>query len=200
MTDNTPVYFRSNKTEVTDELIAADLNEVGCGEDSDEEAEEEEKSNFVPPMLELLESKLEWCQPWFGRDVLETIAEMGSSVKIPGPPAGWTAPATNTAAGEPDFSDVDNPGGWPEFIFRPVFNRNKYTHHSLPTGAIPVPKNKDGRRIINGWEFFYNGYDGSDDESEDKDGDEDRDNDRVNRGESTEDGDKVNPSRRSMLY
>jgi len=139
MTDNTPVYFRSNKTEVTDELIAADLNEVGCGEDSDKEAEEEDKSNFVPPMLEPLESKPEWCQPWFGRDVLETIAEMGSLVKIPGPPAGWTAPPTNTAAGEPDFSDVDNPGRWPEFIFRPVFKGNKYIHHALPTGAVPVP-------------------------------------------------------------
>ena len=192
--NNIPVYFKSNRPEVTNKLIAADLKEVGCGEDSDKEAKEEDKSNFVPPMLESLESKLEWCQPWFERDVLEMIAEMGLLVKIPGPPVGWKAPATKTAMGEPNFSDVDNPGRWPEFTFHPVFKGTKYLHHALPTGAIPVPKNKDGRRVINGWEFFYNGYNGSDDKSEDEDGDKDEDKDKTNRGESSEDGDKVNPS------
>ena len=38
----------------------------------------------------------------------------------------------------------------------------KYVHHSLPTGVIPVPENIDGKRIDDGWEFFYRGWEGTD--------------------------------------
>ena len=110
MEDEVPVYFKSNGPEVTNKLITADLFEVGCGEDSDKEAQDKDKCAFRSPMLESLEAKLEWCQPWFKRDILNVMAQMGSSVQIPGPPAGWKAPAPKTAMGEPKFDDVDNPG------------------------------------------------------------------------------------------
>ena len=86
-------------------------------------------------------------------------------VKIYKPPTDWTIPMTRHERGEPKFEDVDNPGNWPQYCFRPKFKKGtakgakpKYTHHQLPTGAVPVPKNKEGNRHINGWEFHYKGW------------------------------------------
>ena len=87
---------------------------------------------------------------------------MMSDVKIATPPPDWTAPTAQEARGEPKFEDLDNPGLWPQYCFRPVFSgrtsTSKYKHHALPTGAMPVPKNDDGFRKFNGWEFHYNGW------------------------------------------
>lgn len=83
--------------------------------------------------------------------------------KPPSPPEGWTPPATKTNAGEPKFEDVDNPGGWSEYIFQPIFDVKKkakvkpYIHHCLPTGATPVPE-LNGKRSIGGWDFHYAGW------------------------------------------
>ena len=83
--------------------------------------------------------------------------------KVPKAPDNWVRPAKRTQD-EPDFSEVDNPGGWSEFIFRPVYqrvagsNNKKYLRHELPTGCSPVPINEDGKRMENGWEFFYSGW------------------------------------------
>jgi hypothetical protein len=33
----------------------------------------------------------------------------------------------------------------------------QYSHHKLPTGAVPVPAVED-RRVVNGWEFYYEGW------------------------------------------
>ena len=75
-------------------------------------------------------------------------------------PDDWTCPRVNVEAGEPQFEDVDNPGNWDRYCFRPKFTGSKetrkYTHHALPAGAQPVPANTDdGKRIVNGWEFHY---------------------------------------------
>jgi len=35
---------------------------------------------------------------------------------------------------------------------------SKYKHHALPTGCQPVPKNVNGKREINGWQFYYQGW------------------------------------------
>jgi len=75
----------------------------------------------------------------------------------------------NTAKGEVPFEEVDNPGRWTSYTFRPVFRNNKkstgkdstndvakddemspsdakekgnsgqYLHHAMPCGAIPIP-------------------------------------------------------------
>ena len=68
----------------------------------------------------------------------------------------------STTTPEPDFEEVDNPGGWSDFIFRPMYKKTgtganakyEYLGHELPTGCAPVPENTDGRRISNGYEFF----------------------------------------------
>ena len=87
---------------------------------------------------------------------------MMSDVKIASPPPDWTAPSAQESRGEPKFEDLDNPGLWPQYCFRPVFSgrtsTSKYKHHALPTGAMPLPKNDDGFRKVNGWDFHYNGW------------------------------------------
>jgi hypothetical protein len=81
--------------------------------------------------------------------------------KRPGPPDGWIPNETKTAKGEPEFKDVDNPGNWDKFCYRPIFDitgQKKYKYHSLPTGATPVPIDASGKRMCAGWEFEYQGY------------------------------------------
>ena len=62
--------------------------------------------------------------------------------------------------GEKPFNKIDNPGGWDPYCFRAKFNKKngKYVHHALLTGATPVPKNKKGKREVEGWEFHYKGW------------------------------------------
>ena len=100
-----------------------------------------------------------------------TITSEGilDSIPIPEKPEGWVRPAKRTTAietEEPDFEDLDNPGNWNDYIYRPVysksygsmFNTSNYIRHELPTGCSVVPKNDEGKRIDNGWEFFYDGW------------------------------------------
>ena len=86
---------------------------------------------------------------------------------IPKPPQEWIAPPKKTSD-EPDFSEVDNPGNWNEYIFRPVFKGTgtdrKYVRHELPTGCSPVRKSLiTEQRMSNGWELFYSGWKSSKD-------------------------------------
>ena len=63
--------------------------------------------------------------------------------------------------GEPEFCDVDNPGKWSQFSYRPDFegrSNGNYKYHSLPTGVTPVPADTENKRIINGWSFHYDGW------------------------------------------
>ena len=78
------------------------------------------------------------------------------SEKIPVPtiPDDWEAPPVLEEKGKPGFDDVDNPGRWCQFTSRPEFGEKDgdYKHHSLPTGATPVP----GETVIedDGEEYF----------------------------------------------
>ena len=81
-------------------------------------------------------------------------------------PEDWSIPEKKGGDTEPDFETVDNPGNWNSFIFRPVYKKTgtgknakySYVKHELPTGCRPVPLNKEGKREVNGWEFFYKGW------------------------------------------
>ena len=76
-------------------------------------------------------------------------------------PADWRPPTAKVAKGQPRrFSQIDNPGRWDEYCFRPKFQSKapqKYVYNSLPTGARPVPEDRSGKRVDGGWEFFYKG-------------------------------------------
>jgi len=78
----------------------------------------------------------------------------------PSPPGDWN-PTIHVDCGEPRFEDVDNPGKWSNFTFRPTFEPKggKYIGHSMPAGAVPVPIHaKTGKREVGGYEFFYQGW------------------------------------------
>ncbi len=64
-------------------------------------------------------------------------------MKLPGAPTNWLAPARKVAKGEPLFLDVDNPGGWDEYTYRPEFvtkGKKQHVRHVLPAGTSPVPE------------------------------------------------------------
>ena len=92
-------------------------------------------------------------------DVVVTNDGTPKKINIYQAPANWSR-ERYCDRGEPDFEDVDNPGEWPSFCFRPKFTKDKkYIRHSLPTGAMAVPINKKtGKRELNGWEFHYRGW------------------------------------------
>ena len=74
--------------------------------------------------------------------------------------------------GQPDFVDVDNPGNWSEFTFRPKLDSKKnYSHHAMPCGATPVPMTAKGR-VLAGWEFHYDGWHRSESSDDDSTGDD----------------------------
>jgi hypothetical protein len=68
-----------------------------------------------------------------------------------GAPPGWSPPCgpddwnpnINRNEGEPLFEDVDNPGGWSLYTFRPMFEPRggKYICHAMQAGAVPVTIN-----------------------------------------------------------
>ena len=87
-------------------------------------------------------------------------------------PENWSPPGkpdtynhvAKSERGEPQFSDLDNPGRWDNFSYQPKFDSRekgyKYLGHYLPTGVTVVPKNSAGKRFVDGYEFFYNGWKG----------------------------------------
>lgn len=88
---------------------------------------------------------------------------------IEGAPDGWQPPgapidwAGYVPKGLDDnepvtFEEVDNPGHWSDFTFRPKCKDNKYLGHFTPSGAKVVPENDEGKRIQGAYEFFYDGY------------------------------------------
>jgi hypothetical protein len=89
-------------------------------------------------------------------------------VNILDTPTDWEPPNQKVEQGEPNFINIDNSGEWSQFVFQPEFGTNtprQYKQHSMPTGAQPVPKNLDGKRIVKDWEFFYKGLEDKDDTS-----------------------------------
>eukprot|EP00957_Ditylum_brightwellii_P022137 1669880-Ditylum_brightwellii.AAC.1 len=57
-------------------------------------------------------------------------------------------------AGQPNFTELDNPGDWSEFCYCPNFEKDgMYKGHKLPTGATPVPIS-NRKQMMNSWYFF----------------------------------------------
>ena len=146
--------------------VLEDVNEEGPGGDSDNEADDmlEHDSAMVEAMEERRQLEaVEEDETVEFNDRNAILLKKGGTepvLKLPGPPPDWSAPARKEAKGEPLFSDVDNPGGWDEFTYRPEFatkGDKQYVKHVLPTGATPVPE-VDGKRKVGPWEFFYGGW------------------------------------------
>ena len=88
-------------------------------------------------------------------------------LKIHCVPDDWEDPPAKTEKKEPEFKEIDNPGGWSSFSFRPVYKKEKnddakmYKYHSLPTGCVPVEVDENGVRQNQGWRFHYTGWNDS---------------------------------------
>ena len=101
-------------------------------------------------------------------DLANNAAENNNNNDIPGAPVGWKRPGPKPGwkplepkHGQPPFAEVDNPGGWSEFTYRPKFGGSgggPYLYHALPTGARPVPLQPNGKRKVGGWDFHYQGW------------------------------------------
>jgi hypothetical protein len=155
------------------EDVLEEEEEIGCGNDSDYDADELDDLNDRMKEVNIGTD----VTPDDTNDVVLDSAEnfiyvgkgtvkdnSGNLMKIASIPDDWVTPEHNDGRGEPVFLDVDNPGAWDSFIFRPKFKKEsgemKYHGHYLPSGCVPVPKNEDGQRKIGGWEFHYKGWNG----------------------------------------
>ena len=153
--------------------VLAEIEELGDGGDSDVEGElAEELDDAVKDSM--MENRVHMDDKevieFSDRNVMNLSPSESEKWKddlqkyVPSYPDDWVPDEKRIEQGEPAmFNDVDNPGNWSEFIFRPEFesgrNRGgKYKGHFLPTGATPLPVGPNGKRTINGWEFFYNGW------------------------------------------
>lgn len=85
---------------------------------------------------------------------------LSADIAMPTAPADWKPDAPKVHKNEPAFDDIDNPGKWPQYTYRPTFDKKTglYRHHKLPTGATPVRPNGEGKRVVDDWEFFYDEY------------------------------------------
>ena len=121
-----------------------------------------------------------------------TVSEIvpGAPPSLDGAPVGWIKPGPwekwsyshKLEKGEPHFNSVDNPANWSSATFKGVVGTGqtgKYSHHEMPAGATPVPKNQQtGKRENGGYEFFYSGWELPE---------EDRDNPKFTRSGATRD-------------
>jgi hypothetical protein len=164
-----PLYLvrtvgRARETINMDEVLK-EMQEEGFG-DSDNEADD--MLDHDDAMVAALEERrdlaaVEEEETVEFSDRNAILLQKGATVpalKLPGPPTNWSAPSRKVERGEPSFLDVDNPGGWDEFTYRPEFaakGEKKYVRHVLPTGASPVAE-VDGKRAVGPWEFFYGGW------------------------------------------
>jgi len=49
------------------------------------------------------------------------VGERKRDIKIPGPPSDWVRQEHQPSRNEPKWVEVDNPGDWPAYCFRPIF-------------------------------------------------------------------------------
>ena len=104
-----------------------------------------------------------------GNYIPYSVDGLDENTSLPRVPEDWVAPPPKKD--EPKFEDVDNPGEWHEFTYRPRFYKPKkgnktkkgfkvgqYLGHFLPTGATVVEADEDGKRKVGEWEFHYNDW------------------------------------------
>ena len=150
--------------------VLSEIQETGDGGDSDidgeliEELDEARRVAKVNNRLYKEENEVaEFCDRNVTMLSQSEAAKVNNDLDkyIPSVPDDWV-PGVRSSD-EPEFTTIDNPGNWNEYVFRPEYqssNRNdkKYKGHFLPTGATPVPLSVDGNnRSIGKWKFFYDG-------------------------------------------
>ena len=170
---------RESDVDVVVLLNQQDEIEVGDGGDSDIDGDGENVvQSFIDSMVEvelerekgyIIEREVE-CDDNTAVEGDTTMVSNDDKPQLWGAPPNWIPPqvppnwrpsSPNIELGEPSFDKVDNPGGWSAYTYQPVFNKEKkkYLFHAMPSGATVVPKDtQTGKRELNGYEFFYNGW------------------------------------------
>ena len=161
-----------------DEFLRQDF-EGGDGGDSDEEGEEvgeldNPQFRTFPHLLPTNQPRPPGTDP---TDVDMDPTDDGHESSVPswtssieGAPPGWKEPLAPDgfeghvpkagSSGAPErFKDVDNPGGWSSFVYCAKYDKQKkFISFKTPAGATVIPKDPTGKRVKNGWEFFYDGW------------------------------------------
>jgi hypothetical protein len=125
--------------------VLEDMNEEGFG-DSDNEADD--MLDHDDAMVEALEERRQLAGVEEDKTVefndsnaiLLQKGATGPELKLPGPPTtSWLAPTRKVARGEPLFIDVDNPGGWDEYVhtFRVFYKRQEVREAYATYWSIP---------------------------------------------------------------
>ena len=73
-------------------------------------------------------------------------------------PDNWGGYVPKIGSGAPLLDEIDNPGGWNLYSLTPNYKNGKYISHQTPAGAIVIPKDADGERVVGNWKFHYNGW------------------------------------------
>jgi hypothetical protein len=154
-------------------MFAEDRADEGDGGDSDVEGGE---VNLRYDAMMSVDRRLDEHVRLLANDL--DIDEWGevSAPPIPGAPGGWIPPGApiNFLGYIPKldapahFAEVDNPGRWNDFVFQPKYAEEKgrkgekktmrYVGHTAPAGAKVVPANEYGIHEVNGWKFYYLGW------------------------------------------
>ena len=160
------LYTQSQELDLC--LVEEDQNEEGDDGSNCDAAEFEDLVTSYDECLEVLVKK-EDCNNLVDdheENMTLVVRGLGEEVSVYSEPADWLVkkPKRKTEAGEPEFSEVDNPGAWKDYTYRPKFalkakgkdvKKGQYTHHALPTGAMPVPADAEGNRKKAGWDFHF---------------------------------------------
>jgi hypothetical protein len=132
--ENLPSYLlrlTSRFEAINLEDVAEEAKEKGDGGDSDDEADDflEHDAAMVEATLERQEEGTEDEDVIDDGDRNSVVLQRGPgpasliNMNVPGTPVDWTAPQRKEDKGQPNFADVDNPGDWSEYTFRPEFEK-----------------------------------------------------------------------------
>ena len=150
------------------------LTETGDGGDSDEEGLEIDFHNeAVRPRVKLGVPNDDWDTENLDVEYIDdSIGEAwwhmrALGAQIPGLPDSWMPPkeldnwggyVPKIGSGAPLVDEINNPGGWNLYSLTPKYEKGKYISHQTLAGAIVVPANSDGERVVGNWKFHYNGW------------------------------------------
>jgi hypothetical protein len=110
---------------------------------------QEDDAEYVEPVVEVEKA-----------NHIYDLTQGNDAFSYPKVPDDWK-PSTRAELGQPPFSQVDNPGNWPEYYTRR--RRNPRRTSIIPSLPVPdhvlVPPNKESERKLESWSFHYKGWD-----------------------------------------
>ncbi len=117
------------------------MRDVEEEEDEEGEGDSMRDAQEVKDLEEALEESMrDRLQILVNRDEVEEAAidcetdkfilkkGISPEILLPKVPDDWKPKAVNPEKNQPHWKDIDNPGNWSEYSFRPKFNSDSYTH------------------------------------------------------------------------